>query len=133
MDTNLGVKVSPTDFDIAHRIGQCKREGNMAVIVKFATRKCKYAAIYNRRKLKGSSVVISEDLTATNYIRLKKIKKTLLCHTGMGTRGKILAKREDGFIALAMSTVQISENIFNSVRGELSTKTPILMPGHRFN
>ena len=144
LDTKLGIKVAPTDIDIAHRIGRFQRDGNRAVIVKFATRKCKYAAMSNRRKLKGSSIVIAEDLTATNYRRLQNIKELRCVTQAWASGGKLFAKRADGFIALVKSSVQINENIFNPVRGDFSqgpprinTSTPrgnsVLMPGQSFN
>ena len=125
LNTKLGMKISSGDIDIAHRIGRFQRDGNRAIIVKFSSRKCKYAVIYNRKRLKGSPIVISEDLTSTNHRRLQKIKELHSVTQAWTSEGKIFAKSQDGLIALVKSTVQINEHVFSSSRRESSQGAPL--------
>lgn len=62
----LGVSVQGKDIDIAHRTGRPVPGKPRQIIVKFMSRKMKEAVMRDRRKLKGSGIVIAEDLTATN-------------------------------------------------------------------
>ena len=59
----LDVTVHMSDIDIAHRLGTFRLDGNRLIICKFASRETKLRILRARRLLKGSSVVVREDLT----------------------------------------------------------------------
>nr|KAG5694729.1 hypothetical protein BaRGS_031545 [Batillaria attramentaria]KAG5695738.1 hypothetical protein BaRGS_004483 [Batillaria attramentaria] len=86
----LGVSLAPKDLEATHRLGKKKppklRDGDndsdsdeenrpRAIIVRFVSRKSVQAVLSNRRKLKNSRIVITEDLTVPRYQLLMK------CHT----------------------------------------------------
>ena len=71
----LGITVEPRDIEACHRLGRFSTSADRPVIVRFTNRKIKVAAISNRRKLKGHKVVITEDLTQSNYQKLKQVKE----------------------------------------------------------
>ena len=98
----IGVNINVSDIDRSHRVGR-KGDGDQqavnatayqqagglsysdatrkkdsrsrAIIVKFTSHKFKYALMKNRRKLKGSGMVIVEDLTKHNMDLLSAASK----------------------------------------------------------
>lgn len=59
----LGVDVHKQDIDICHRLAHKGRDGNRPMIVRFCRRSVKNIVFSSKSKLKGSKVVIREDLT----------------------------------------------------------------------
>ena len=66
LNRDLQMKVSKSDIDIAHRMGQYRDDGKRPIICKFISRKHKIEAISRRKKLKGSGKGLQEDLTYKN-------------------------------------------------------------------
>ena len=79
-------------IDIAHRVGRFSTISDRAIIVKFKCRKEKIAVIQNRKKLKGSGVSISEDLTVINHQLLMKTKHNPKVESAWSSMGNIFAK-----------------------------------------
>ena len=71
----IGVSITKSDIDIAHRLGKFTETSARPIIVKFVSRLHKQQAIYNRRKLKGSGIGLSEDLTVKNRSFLKELQE----------------------------------------------------------
>ncbi|KAK6171840.1 hypothetical protein SNE40_018265 [Patella caerulea] len=89
---SIGVSMTEDQIDIAHRIGTFKPNQNRSIIVKFLSRKYKIFVIKNRRKLKGSGISISEDLTPLNSQLLSRTSKHPSVLNTWSTEGKIYAK-----------------------------------------
>ena len=70
---NIGVTLLPTDIDRSHRVGKSSSPTGppRGIIVKFVHYGKRSELIKNRRKLKGTKVVIKEDLTAQNQQLLR--------------------------------------------------------------
>ena len=70
----IDVAIDKNDIHIAHRLGPYAGNKKRPIIVKFKYRVHKNQALYNRRKLKGSGIGISEDLTTINRDYLTKLQ-----------------------------------------------------------
>ena len=92
-DRKLGVYVKSTDISVAHRL-QASDQGNRhrTVIVKFTRRTVKMEILRARRKLKGSSVVIAEDLTSTNMRLFHSMREHVGKKNVWTWDGKVLVK-----------------------------------------
>ena len=66
VDNKLHIRVDVRDIDIAHRMGAFKADGNRPVICKFVSRMLKTRIIRERRKIKGTKIVLRDDLTLKN-------------------------------------------------------------------
>ena len=66
LNAKLGVRVSIGDINVAHRLGNPEPNRYRSVIVKFVRRLTKLEVLENRWRLKGSGIVIAEDLTPAN-------------------------------------------------------------------
>jgi hypothetical protein len=76
LSSQLKMDVNVDDIDIAHRLGRFETGKPRAVIVKFMRRCHRMEAIYKRRALKGTRVVIREDLTPLNQKLLREVSTT---------------------------------------------------------
>lgn len=91
LSTKLGISVEFRDIDIAHRMGRFLEEGNRPIICKFITRFKKFEVIKSRKKLKGSPIVIKEDLTRRNIQRVQEVKEVENVTEAWFDDGKIIA------------------------------------------
>ena len=88
----LETEITPTDIDRAHRLGPKRTDGKeRAMIVKFTTYDARTRFIRARRKLKGSSIVIREDLTKANQELLLKVKGHQTVKSAWSHDGRIIA------------------------------------------
>lgn len=62
----LLITVQSHEIDVAHRLGRFMKEGCRPIICKFVSRTLKRDVIKKRRSLKGSQIIIREDLTPKN-------------------------------------------------------------------
>lgn len=67
----LGLNISTNDIDCSHRL-PLKEGSHRPIIVKFCRRTIKDLIFRNKRKLKGTKIVIREDLTKRRAQLLKK-------------------------------------------------------------
>ena len=72
--SRINLKISKNDISIAHRLGRFVQNKPRPIIVKFKSRIHKNQVLYQRRKLKGTGMGISEDLTSKNYEYLQKLQ-----------------------------------------------------------
>ena len=69
---NLQVNIEQSDIDRSHRIGRSHERGHPRdIIVKFTSYRVRDMVIKNRKKLKGTKIVIKEDLTRANHNLLR--------------------------------------------------------------
>ena len=87
----LGVNISTTDIDCSHRLPN--RESNYKpIIVKFTRRSIKKLVYSKKKLLKGTQVVIKEDLTKQRALLLKKAATKYGPRNVWSSEGKILVK-----------------------------------------
>lgn len=84
----LGINLEDTDIDRSHRVGQGEKR---AIIVKLTRHDMKTKLIQARRKLKGSKIVIREDLTRENAILLKAAWDSPKTTSTWSTDGRVFA------------------------------------------
>lgn len=90
--TKLDTNITPNDIDRAHRLGPKRNDGKeRPMIVKFTSYDARDRFIRARRKLKGSSIVVREDLTKANQELLFKVKEYPTVKTVWSHDGKIIA------------------------------------------
>jgi hypothetical protein len=94
----LQMKISPFDIDIAHRLGRFEAGRPRPIIAKFMTRRHKIEAVQKRRSLKGTRIVIREDLTPMNQALLKDTSDLERVDNAWSSDGKIYAKLISGSI-----------------------------------
>ena len=106
----LGVLIDPSDIDRSHRTGRPHNPNEPAsgpgpssgtssadrarprpVIVRLTTHRKKREIILNRKKLKGTRIVIVEDLTLENLKLLAAARKTTGVTSAWSTDGRIIA------------------------------------------
>ena len=66
LNVKMGVRVGIQDICTSHRLGKPEPHRYRSVIVKFARRLTKFEVLENRFRLKGSGIVVAEDLSPAN-------------------------------------------------------------------
>ena len=94
----LGIDIKPNDITKIHRLDQLyNRPGKpRPIILRFIAHYHKRACIENWRKLKGTGIVITEDLTQINYGTLNRAYKNERIESVSSTEGKLYAKLKHG-------------------------------------
>lgn len=87
----LKIKLSQVEIDIAHRLGKFTPDGNRPIICKFTSRMRKRSIISVRKLLKGTSIVIREDLTTKTVKLLEKLSARDDVSNVWSDEGKIIA------------------------------------------
>lgn len=99
----LGLSITKDDIDRSHRMGNLNKEpiakdGRPApkrprpIVVKFVSYRTRHSVISRRRVLKGSSIVIQEQLTKANLYLLNIVKKKKNVETAWSSDGRVIAK-----------------------------------------
>ena len=70
----IGADVKRSDIVIIHRVGRFEQGKYRPIILRFTSNIHKDTVIYQRRKLKGTGIGISKDMTAKNMAYLKKLQ-----------------------------------------------------------
>ena len=94
LNSKLGVKLTDRDFDMVHRLGQFSKTANRPVICKFVSRYHKQEVMGVRKKLKGSAMVIREDLTYQNVKLLESASGHEDVKSAWSDDGKIIVSFE---------------------------------------
>lgn len=87
----LDIVLQPHDIDVSHRL-KSKVNGTRPIIVRFTSRAVKHKIYNNKRKLKGSRIIIKEDLTKVRVQLLKEISKRAPARSTWTRDGKIYCK-----------------------------------------
>ena len=88
----LGVTVRETDIDIAHRLGNFEEDRERSVIVRFTRRSVKNELIQNRKKLKDTPVIITDNLCPSNMRIFYRLKDLVGGRNVWSIDGKLFAK-----------------------------------------
>lgn len=91
ISNKLQIPVSLSDIDIAHRLGRFDKNANRPIICKFVSRMKKEDVLKARRKLKGTAVVIREDLTIQNAKMLESVSHNDCVKAAWSDDGKNIA------------------------------------------
>lgn len=95
----LGLDITPAEIDCSHRLPG--RESNVKpIIVKFVRRNTKKLVYSKKELLKGSKIVIKEDLTTRRVQLLKKAADKYGFRNTWSYDGKILAKVGNNIIRI---------------------------------
>lgn len=70
----LGINVGAELIDCSHRLGK-KENGTRPILVKFCGRNIKRSIFNNKRKFKGTKIVVREDLTKRKLALMKEVHK----------------------------------------------------------
>lgn len=87
------LEIDNLDIDSCYRIGKTNTDKKKArpVIINFASLKSRNDAFYNKKKLKGSNMVLVEELTKNKYILLQHVKQKFGNKNAWSKNGKIYA------------------------------------------
>ena len=92
---SLNINLSEDDISRSHIIGKPTRRGNIQIICKLKNWKIKNTVYQSKKKLKNSSVFITEDLTRYRQQivqELSKAEKSKKVHSFWTNDGRIFAK-----------------------------------------
>ncbi|KAJ8936085.1 hypothetical protein NQ314_012494, partial [Rhamnusium bicolor] len=71
INEKIGVNLQSWDIEVCHRVGIKAKNKERAILVKFSSNKTKNEVLYKKKALKGTKVVIREDLTQQKIEILK--------------------------------------------------------------
>ena len=116
----LGYNLQPWEVEVAHRTGRFQVDGNRPIIVRLVSRKTRSGILSARRKLKGTSIVIAEDLTHENLRRFRQVRDLECVSQAWVRDGKIFAKNCEVKITEIKTTTIITEQLFSSPKSRSS-------------
>ncbi|XP_069103903.1 kinesin-related protein 1-like [Argopecten irradians] len=96
VNDKLNVPLRESDIDIAHRLGRFDGSTPRNIIVKFTHRRKKAEIIRARKGLKGTKIVVYEDLTRYNQQRLKDAYQLKCVKNSYSIDGKLFVILSDG-------------------------------------
>ena len=128
----LGYPLQSWEVEVAHRTGKFLPDGNRPIIVRLVSRKTRASIMAKRRKLKGTKIVVAEDLTREN-LQLYRRVRDLDCVGQAWTRdGRIFAKCKNNpqVIKEVDLKASIGETLFDapSASAAGSAKVPVTKP-----
>ena len=68
----LGVTLKPQDISRSHQLGKPRQNGHRPIIAKFVSYADRHRVYSNKKKFKGSRKMITESLTTTRVMRLRR-------------------------------------------------------------
>lgn len=92
----LDIQIQKSDIDIAHRLGAFRQDENRPIICKFVSRETKTKVLRVRRNLKGSAMVIHEDLNIKNAKLLEDVLRKPEVISAWSDEGRIIAISHSG-------------------------------------
>ena len=98
---HLGVTFEPYDLDRSHRLGQKKSKGSRPIIAKFTRYNKRHEVFTNKKKLKGTKIVVTESLTRPRVLMLEAAKKRYGKNNVWSSHGEILAKIGENVVNVA--------------------------------
>lgn len=126
INKQLGVDITVNDIDRSHRIGKPdtnkkpktrnNKEKTRPIIVKFVSYRERSNVFYNKRKLKGEPISISESLTPTRYKLYQKCMTTFGKGNVWTIDGRIHAIDRDESTAEHVKIIITSEEDLSSKR-----------------
>ena len=74
VNEHLGIPITPSDIDIAHRLGKFKPTENRPIIIKFVRRQTKVDILRKAKQFRGTGIFVNEDLTKLNAEILASVR-----------------------------------------------------------
>ncbi|XP_033740525.1 uncharacterized protein LOC117327576 [Pecten maximus] len=112
----LKVPITEADIDTAHRLGPYTGQRPRNLICKFTHRRKKMEIIRNRKILKKSGIVITEDLTRINQQRLKLAYELPCVEKSWSMEGKLFALLKNGKKRQLLYTTELTEEFLTNDR-----------------
>ena len=112
---DLGLHVE-TDLEVAHRVGVKDQNPNgpRSIIVKFVRRSDKLEVMLRRKKLKGTGISVSDDLTTRNVRLIKEARDNERLEAVWSWDGKVYAKGANGHNILLRQNTNIDTELDKS-------------------
>ena len=119
-NTKLGVALREKDIDASHRVGRRKKSGSMprSIIVKFLRIDDKRQVIKQGKKLKGSKIVVSDDMSMEMMKVFNWVKNDSRFKDAWTWEGKIFGKDHRGRI----HRVRYGDSFENLLYGQQSER-----------
>lgn len=73
LSKQLNMDIPPNCIEECYRVGMKTSDNKRHILIKFVSQQMKYAVYKNKSKLKGTRVVVKEDLTPTRINYIKKL------------------------------------------------------------
>lgn len=110
--TNLNVTLAKSDIDRSHRIGQKNNSSKRprALIVKFSRYNVRASVFREKRKLKGTNIMLTESLTNNRIQTLKKAKSYYGMKNVWTSDGEILTKIKDKIVNVTHKQVKLPQD-----------------------
>ncbi|XP_041464540.1 uncharacterized protein LOC121415407 [Lytechinus variegatus] len=134
---SLGVIISKDDIDRSHRVGDPRKQprrkngkpGVRPIVVKFTSYRTRHTIISRRRRLKGTNIVIQEQLTKANLQLLKNAKKMKNVINAWSSDGRVIVKlqasNDSGNAEQGRTFVFAIPQFYNNPEGLVATLTVI--------
>lgn len=115
----LKVNVTSSDIEALHRVGAKRaNKGNVdgaskprGIIVRFVSRRVRDSVLYARRNLRGTKMLIAEDLTPRTYALLCRTRdEKAVCDIAWTKNGKVWMKTQSGRIVPVESAADLSKH-----------------------
>ena len=113
----VGIPITASDIEVAHRTGQRSSTRARPILVRFFDRKKRDSVITSRRNLRNKGIVIGEDLTYTNYQVFRKANEHSATMSVWSSNGKILAKVKNGRIVRVNIHTDLDEAFRRAMSG----------------
>ena len=96
LNTRLMLRVSEQDVCVCHRLGEKAEGRNRAIIVKFVQRMTRIRILQNKHMLRGSHIVIAEDLSPERSRLFFELREAIGARNVWTREGKIFANTPEG-------------------------------------
>ena len=113
----VGIPITASDIEVAHRTGQRSSTRARPILVRFFDRKKRDSVIISRGNLKNKGIVIGEDLTYANYQVFRKASEHSATMSVWSSNGKILAKVKNGRIVRVNIHTDLDEAFRRAMSG----------------
>ena len=113
----VGIPITASDIEVAHRTGQRCSTGARPIFVRFFDRKKRDSVLTSRRNLKKKGIVFREDLTYASYQVFRKASQHAATMSVWSSNGKILAKVKDGRIVRVNIHTDLDESVRRAMSG----------------
>lgn len=85
----MQVNISDSEVDVCYRMGKARDGGVRTIMLRLKDNSVKQAMTRNRKKLKGTKIVLVDDLTAGRYKMLRDARASLGNKNAWSTDGKV--------------------------------------------
>lgn len=115
-NSTLGLSVTVENIDRCHRVGAFNksRKKPRPIIVKFVSYRTRAMVCASRRKLKGSNIVIQEDLTTRRFNLLKEVQSVVKRGKAWSRDGRIMVEHVGSIVRVKNSEDITSLGIKNN-------------------